>query len=121
LQYNFVGWVGSVNSRATQLNVTMDGPKTLTADFSVNYNSIFVPLIIIVGIAGAVVVVFLRRRSHMWVQNEPEQLPMAAPEKQTLAAELPGAEESKLTCPKCGLDIERDWTFCIHCRQKLAS
>ena len=110
LKYDFVGWVGSVNSQATQLNVTMDAPKTLTANFSVNYNSVFVPLIIIVGIAGAVIVPLLHRRNR--ISYVPEQMPV----RQAPAAEPP---QEELTCPNCGLDIEKDWTYCIHCRQKL--
>jgi hypothetical protein len=121
LKYDFVEWSGSVNSQATQLNVTMDAPKTLNANFSVNYNSAFVPLIIVVGIVGAVVVPLMRRRSKVSEVTIPEPTPVQqVPGEQAPAAELPEAKESELVCKKCGDDIEKDWTFCIHCGQKLA-
>ena len=49
LQYNFVGWTGDINSPLSDVNVTMNSPKTLNANFSADYAPLILPVVIAVA------------------------------------------------------------------------
>jgi hypothetical protein len=98
----FTGWSGDVHSSMPQLNVTMDSPKTITANFAVDYLPLAVPVIFGVGIALMVIsVVIMRRRSSnlstVDVQNQP----------------------TDSVCPNCGQTMEEGWAHCIKCGTKI--
>jgi hypothetical protein len=98
----FTGWSGDVHSSMPQLNVTMDAPKTITANFAVDYLPLAVPVIFGVGIALIVVsVIIMRRRSSnlstVDVQNQP----------------------TDSVCPNCGQTTEEGWAHCIKCGTKI--
>lgn len=91
LQYNFVGWSGDANSPMTDLNVTMNTPKTLNANFSPNYTILIIPVIIAFVSAAAISLLIHRRPKS----------------------------DRPLRCGECGEPAEEDWTHCMHCGSKL--
>ena len=40
--YNFSGWSGDVNSRSGEVNFTMNSPKNISANFTINYGALIV-------------------------------------------------------------------------------
>jgi hypothetical protein len=95
LQYNFVGWTGDINSRLSDVNVTMNSPKTLNANFSADYAPLILPVVIACGVTGAVALMIRRPRT-------------------------PNRNKSEaLRCDKCGEVVENDWTHCIRCGANL--
>jgi hypothetical protein len=101
LKHNFIDWTGDVNSPLLQINITMNAPKTLKANFSADYSPLVVPAIIAAGIAGGVVLSLTRHRRR------------ASDEHAT-------TEESTLHCGTCGEDVEMGWTHCTRCGADLA-
>ena len=108
LKYDFQGWTGDVNSQSTQVNVTMNSPKSINANFSVDYSPLVVPAILLTGIIGAVILVLLRRKRHV-VDATPNE-----PTESTLEAE-PTEKTESLLCSSCGKAVENEWKHCIHC------
>ena len=98
LQYNFVGWSGDINSPMPNLNVTMNTPKTLTANFSPNYAILIIPLILAFG--GTITISLLINRR------------LKTPDSSKTT-------ENSRRCGKCGELAEKDWTHCMHCGSKL--
>jgi hypothetical protein len=94
-KYVFSGWSGDVNSHSSEITLTMDSPKSVTATFSIEYGYliIIIPIIIASGILGEVVLLSLKRRKRAQ-PGEPVHIP---------------------TCPNCGEVIEEGWAHCIHC------
>ena len=105
----FTGWSGDIQSPTPQLNITMDSPKTVTAEFSVDYRPLAVPIIFAVGIVVAILsLVLIRRKSST---NLP---PTEEPVQQAV-------QESNPVCPNCGQEIEEEWAHCIKCGTKLTN
>ncbi len=98
LQYNFVGWSGDANSSMPDLNVTMDMPKTLNANFSPNYAILIIP-VILAFVSTVVISLLIYRRLK--------------------TSEKPNASEDSRHCGECGELAEEDWTHCMHCGSKL--
>ena len=98
LQYNFVGWSGDINSSMPDLNVTMNAPKTLNANFSPNYAILVIPAIIALGGTGGVYLLIHRRLK---------------------TSDRPKTSEDSRRCGECGKVAEEDWTHCMHCGSKL--
>jgi len=108
---SFRAWSGDAQSTSPQLNITMDSPKTITADYSVDYQPLAIPGIFVLGIVTAAIsLVLLRRR--------------ASPEQESIVetpTEEPVAQSSlTTTCPNCGQETEPEWAHCIKCGTKLA-
>jgi uncharacterized repeat protein (TIGR02543 family) len=82
--YDFKGWGGASSSSSTSVTVTMDGPKTLSANWQEQAGSsllliaagIGIPLIVIILL---VVWLLLRRRKKEPEEVPPEQAPAAPP------------------------------------------
>jgi len=106
VQGEFTGWSGDVQSSATQVNVTMDSPKTVDANYSFDYKLLAVPILLMVGgiVLVLSIVLYLKQRKTA------TEIPEPAPET---------TEETSLICPKCGNQIEKEWTHCIKCGTKL--
>jgi hypothetical protein len=98
LQYNFVGWSGDVNSSRQQLNVTMNTPITLDANFTPNYSIIIIPTILTFGVICAISLLLHRRVKTL--------------------GQLKRSEHAR-RCEECGELAEEDWTHCMHCGSKL--
>ena len=98
LQYIFVGWTGDVNSSLSQVNLTMNSPKTLNANFSADYTPLIIPVVIALGVTAIVTFIFTRRLK---------------------VDKSRSADESSLRCHKCGEVVENDWTHCIRCGSDL--
>jgi hypothetical protein len=115
MKENFVGWSGDIESSLTQLNITMDSPKNVDAQFSIDYRPLAVPLILALGVAVAVLsLVFLRRR--LTAAPRPPDAPV--PEEALVLQDAPvGAQNT--TCPNCRQLTEEDWVHCIKCGTKL--
>jgi hypothetical protein len=102
LKYNFQGWSGDVNSQSNRVNFTMNSPKSIKANFSVDYTPLVLPGILLLGIIGAIVLVLLRRKR-------------ADVEPLSEAAESTSGESDSLRCSSCGEAVEKEWKHCIHC------
>jgi hypothetical protein len=100
----FSGWSGDVHSSMPKLNITMDSPKTITANFAVDYLPLAIPVIFGVGIALTVVslVIIRRRSSNVSTVDVPNQ-------------------PTDSVCPNCGQTTEEGWAHCIKCGTKLTS
>lgn len=103
----FTGWSGDVQSAMPQLNVTMDSPKTETAEFSVDYRPLAVPAIFGVGTVVAILSLVLIRRKTNTILSPTEE-----PVQQTV-------QEPNPACPNCGQETEEEWAHCIKCGTKL--
>jgi hypothetical protein len=99
LQYTFAGWSGDVNSSLPQVNVTMNSPKILNANFSADYTPLVIPVVIALTVTGIVTFIFTRR---LKVQYDSKS-----------------TDKSSLRCHKCGEVVENDWTHCIRCGSDL--
>jgi uncharacterized paraquat-inducible protein A len=106
----FQGWSGDIHSSSPKLNVTMDSPKTITAEFHTDYQPLAVPVIFGLGIVSAVL-------SFVWIRRKSDGLEEGVIEP-TSDELLP---ESSPTCPTCGQETEQDWAHCIKCGTKLDS
>jgi hypothetical protein len=99
-KYNFVGWTGGIISSVSQVDVTMNAPKTLTANYSVDYAPVVASAIFASGVAGAVVLFLTRRRGKVLDQ-------------------VVSSGESTLRCSNCAEVVEKTWTYCDHCGRDL--
>jgi hypothetical protein len=108
LRYVFRGWAGAVQSNSNSLNITMDGPKTVSANFQLEYDPI--PTIILIGIIGGLVLALLRKReAHSHVKSEQEA---------SQAADVVEADAEKV-CEECGEPVQEDWRHCPQCGKEL--
>ena len=104
----FQGWSGDIDSSSPQVNVTMNSPKTITADMVTNYEPLVVPAIFAAGIAAAIIsFLFVQARSR----NSEEDVVEAPVEEP--------ASDLGPTCPTCGEVTEPEWVHCIKCGTKL--
>lgn len=98
LTYCFVGWSGDVNSKLSEINFTMNSPKTVSADYSIDYSPLALPMILTVGVVGTMVLIVFRNRKGPQVGLE---------------------SNFQLWCKGCGEGVEGEWTHCIHCGARL--
>ena len=104
LKYTFLSWSGGVNSQSTQVNVTVNGPMNISANFTADYSGLMILIIPVIGILGATALFVLRKRGG----------------KDIPAANEPKSETTKV-CPKCNESVETGWNNCIYCGAKLGS
>ena len=112
--YRFKGWSGDVKSKSAMVNFTMDGPKAISADYAIDYTPLALPSIFALGILGGIVLFLFARRRRRPVDVVSEE---AQPTQESRIS----AEARLENCPKCGATVERDWTHCTNCGQRLAS
>ena len=105
----FRGWAGDIQSTSPQLNVTMDSPKTITADMTTDYTPLALPVIVILGMVTAIVSFIVVRRRSSEAMAETVQAPI----------EEPVVETTSSACPNCGQTTEPEWAHCIKCGTKL--
>lgn len=100
-RYVFSRWSGDVNSRSNEISLTMNSPKTITANFSIKYGYLIVfPIVIASGIVGEAVLLAIRRKKR---------------------GQGIGPSTNSPTCPNCGEVVEEGWEHCIHCGNDLGS
>ena len=63
-KYVFSGWSGDVNSRSSEISFTMNSPKTIYANFSIDYGLLIFPIIVALGIIGEIILLALKRRKR---------------------------------------------------------
>src|SRR5208282_1123682 len=106
LKYTFLSWsVAGVNSQSTQVNVTVNGPMIISANFATDYSGLTILIIPVVGILGTVALFVLRKRRG----------------KDIPAVTEPAKNETAKVCPKCNEPVETGWNNCIYCGAKLGS
>jgi hypothetical protein len=106
LRYVFKGWSGDLGSNSRSVSLIMDRPKVVSADFVVDYSTLVIPIIVMIGIVGGILLaIFMRRKSAQ------------AP----IEEDVPTEEVSSKFCDGCGEPVEEDWTHCIHCGRELRS
>jgi hypothetical protein len=109
VKYTFQGWTGDVKSQSSRVNVTLNSPKSVNANFSVDYSPLALPSILLVGIIGAVVLAVLhRKRATVELSVEAEAEPVSPQTKEE-------AQPVSLWCNSCGKPVEKEWKHCIHC------
>ena len=106
LRYEFKDWSGDLESGSSSINLTMDRPKVLNANFVVNYTPLVLPTVLVLGILGGVVLVTLRRKRTKSTSTEEQATDEVAAPK---------------FCESCGEPVEEDWTHCVHCGRMLPS
>jgi hypothetical protein len=104
MRYVFKGWTGAVQSSSAEINITINGPKAITADFTLDYASLAIPIIVVAGILSGIALAIVRRRAR---------LPSPIREEAT------GETSITRTCEKCGKPVEEGWTHCVHCGEPL--
>jgi hypothetical protein len=104
LSGDFNGWSGAVNSGSTQINITMNGPKVVTANFTADYTPLVIPAIIVAGMFGALALFVARKRVSG---------------RSVSVDEVVSEEETSKVCASCGKPVEDDWTHCIYCGKAL--
>lgn len=107
IKYAFNGWSGDVASKALTINVTLNRPKTINADFTADYAPLVIPSILAAGILAGFIVAVFRVRGR--AETEP------APLEQESGAQAPGG----MYCNNCGQQVEESWTNCTHCGKPL--
>ena len=107
LVYTFKGWTGAVQSTATQINVTMNGPQVVTANFSVDYTPLMIPAIIILALLGSLLLSLAKRRR-------------APAQTLRIEEEASADKTAEKACENCGKPVEREWTHCIYCGKSLS-
>lgn len=105
LKYTFTGWSGDVTSPSLGISFMMNSPKTINANFSIDYRPLVLPAIFAAGLLGAIVLALLRRRIGTRTQDEPEAEPA----------------DPSLRCKNCDSEVEEDWEHCIKCGAKLGT
>lgn len=105
LHYTFRGWSGDIVSNAISINLVVDKPKVINADFVIDYSPLVIPVILVVGVLCGVALAFIMRRNR----RGPEA--------------VEGVEERALhrICEHCGETVETDWTHCVKCGEALGS
>jgi hypothetical protein len=106
LRYEFKDWSGDLDSGSLSINFTMTRPKVLNVNFVVNYTPLVLPVVLVLGLLGGVVLVILRRKR---TKSTPPK------EQATDEAAVPNY------CESCGEPVEKDWTHCVHCGSTLRS
>jgi hypothetical protein len=106
-RFVFRDWTGDFQSSSTSINVIMDKPKVISANFVADYTSLIIPAVLAVGIIGGIVLAVLRRR----------RISMPGALEEEVASE---AAEPKV-CENCGEPVEQDWVHCVHCGKALRS
>jgi hypothetical protein len=109
----FQGWSGDIHSTSPQIKVTMNSPRSVTADMILDYRSLVIPVIFAAGIAAAISFVLVQARSR----NKEDAI--ESPGEQSVP-EQP-APDSNSKCPTCGQVTEEEWAHCIKCGTRLKS
>jgi hypothetical protein len=119
VHYVFEGWSGSARSSANALNFTMDGPKTITANYYVDYTMLVIPAIVAVGVIGGIILSVARRRAA--AEPAPVEEEAVSEDQVEQSSEKTVEEEAKTSrfCDSCGEKIEVDWTHCVRCGREL--
>jgi len=106
LRYVFKGWSGDIRSSFTSVNLTIQKPMIVSADFAVDYTPLIIPVILLIGSIGGIMLAILgsRRRTGS-----------------TFAQEQVSEQLAPSFCDGCGEPVEKDWTHCVHCGKKLLS
>ena len=121
VQQIFVEWTGDYNGKEPTGSVTMDGPKTVTATWTVSY---FQLLLIVGAIALIVVLAVLlllwrRRASPAAVKPPPPPPPTSAPaeaEPEVSTAVMPPSVVKR--CANCGHELAETQVYCPECGEK---
>jgi hypothetical protein len=97
MRYNFVDWTGDIKSTQPQLNITMNSPKILNVNYSVDYG----PLILFSIIAATLtcVVLFIRERKYGFRSTN----------------------QLALRCDSCGERSDGNWAYCNHCGTEITN
>ena len=101
-----------------QVNLTMDGPKTVNANYSMDYTILVVPAIVALGaivLLASIILILLHRRQPEDAGTETGTETVTAPAAETVT------EPETPTCPNCGKPIEKEWAHCIKCGAKLTN
>ena len=106
LNYVFKGWSGDLASSSTSLNFTMDRPTTVNAEFTLDYTPLAIPIILLLGSVGGVVLAILGSRRGSELTSPQEEV---------------SNQFAPSFCDGCGEPVEKDWTHCVHCGKKLSS
>jgi hypothetical protein len=98
-RYTFDRWSGDIDSSTTQVEIRMDSPKTVNANFQIDLSSVAIPTIVILGLLCGVGFIFYRR---------------ASPVHSDLTSET-------IACSRCGKENKRGWEFCATCGEPLSA
>jgi hypothetical protein len=114
IQQVFVQWQGDYTGTSPQASITMNGPKTVNAEWTTSYTNVYAAgaaLIALVIIAAAVT---MRRRRR----PRPETKPTPTPESTSPAGATAIAAEV-MKCKDCGTDNPTGQKYCTNCGKEL--
>jgi hypothetical protein len=121
----FDSWSGNVQSNNPDVTVTMDGPKTLQANWRVDYARIAI-LVSIVALVAVVLFVSQRRRARLLGKTaiygtEPAPIapaPPSLPSAPTQALQPRAEPPARKFCINCGVPLPSHAIFCNKCGSK---
>lgn len=128
IQQVFVQWKGDYAGTDPKGSIKVDGPKTVTADWTTNYFQLYIIVGAIAAIAVVAGLLLWRRRGGPSAIKPPPPLEPATqvPETPTGAAESTPETGSAtkqpvsvaFRCTNCGRELKKDQVYCPECGQK---
>ncbi len=100
LKDNFVSWTGDVNATLLEVNVMMNSPKIVYANFSPDYSPLILPAIFAAGVVCSLILLIIRRQSRAADMNNG----LKSTERLT-----------SLRCDRCGEPARKEWAYCNYC------
>ena len=99
----FTDWSGDYSGTATSASVTLDGPKTVTANWRNDYSQLYMIIgggVVLLGGIAVGTIMLLRRRKKAVAPAKVERIPQPPTTKY---------------CPNCGAEIKPGDAFCTRC------
>jgi hypothetical protein len=119
VKYTFKGWIGDAKAETPEGEVLMDSPKLVEAVWVKDYSSLYLPVIGLAALVGAVLssVIYLHRgKGGRGLEEGPTIVGYGEVGEETIPGgefeTLPGGE---VKCPKCGMINAPGSPLCSRC------
>jgi hypothetical protein len=124
LQHQFTGWSGDVVSNVASSSISMDGPKTVRANWKTVGDPLFLGLVVLVVGSLLVAVFLLYRRKGLAIQRTVSEPTLDQETEGTSSIreiEKLSTKKTTMFCNQCGAQIPRKSKFCKECGTKITS